>query len=46
VRKAQAGAGAEQQDVEFAQRHRLLAVCNPDSRQPHKDRGDFVGMVA
>jgi hypothetical protein len=26
VRKAQAGAGAEQQDVVFAQRHRLLAV--------------------
>ena len=22
----------------------LLAVCNPDSRQPHKDCGEFVGI--
>jgi FMN phosphatase YigB (HAD superfamily) len=22
----------------------LLAICNPDSRQPHKDCGDFVAI--
>ena len=25
-------------------RAQLLAVCNPDSRQPHKDCGEFVGI--
>jgi putative hydrolase of the HAD superfamily len=24
----------------------LLAVCNPDSRQPHKDCGDFTGITS
>jgi putative hydrolase of the HAD superfamily len=24
----------------------LLAVCNPDSRQPHKDTGGFQGIAS
>jgi putative hydrolase of the HAD superfamily len=24
----------------------LLAVCNPDSRQPHKDCGDFMAITS
>lgn len=24
----------------------LLAVCNPDSRQPHKDTGEFAGITS
>jgi putative hydrolase of the HAD superfamily len=24
----------------------LLAVCNPDSRQPHKDTGEFPGITS
>ena len=25
---------------------RLLAVCNPDSRQPHKDCGEFEAITS